>query len=166
MMHYKRLMRTGSTRLTSAPERFWASVEKTPECWNWTGSLVGAGYGQFRWAEGGRTARMTAHRYAYILVNGQVPDHLVVDHLCHNRACVRPDHMRLATMQGNAENRRGAQSNSTVGIRGVERISSGKYRAVVYSAGKRYSCPATDSLEQAAADAEALRARLHASIAA
>ncbi len=42
-----------------------------------------------------------AHRVAYELAIGPVPDGLVVDHLCFNRACVRPGHLEPVTQQEN-----------------------------------------------------------------
>lgn len=38
-----------------------------------------------------------AHRIAYELVRGQVPEGLVLDHLCRNRACCNPDHLEAVT---------------------------------------------------------------------
>ena len=96
-------------------ERFWSYVDKSGECWEWTGYKTG-GYGRF-WVEG---RRVTAHRFAYELFNAPIPDDsLVVDHRCHNRACVNPFHLRLATSKQNQEHRTGPNRNSTSGVRGV-----------------------------------------------
>lgn len=76
----------------SAEERFWNHVEKTPTCWNWTASLNG-GYGRFN--PDGRL--VYAHRWLYEQVVGPVPAGLDLDHLCRNRACVRPDHLEPVT---------------------------------------------------------------------
>jgi hypothetical protein len=68
-------------------------VESIDGCWLWTRSLSGDGYG---WASmNGRTHQ--AHRLAYVLVNGNPPPGLVLDHLCRVRHCVRPDHMEPVT---------------------------------------------------------------------
>lgn len=45
--------------------------------------------------------RIQAHRWAYELLNGSVPMGLVVDHMCGNRTCVAPDHLRAITQQEN-----------------------------------------------------------------
>ena len=42
-----------------------------------------------------------SHRLSWELANGPVPEGLVVDHLCSNRACVAPDHLRVITQREN-----------------------------------------------------------------
>lgn len=79
------------------PKRFWAKVEKTAECWVWKGARGHWLYGLIRW--NGRTE--LAHRVSYELLVGPIPDGLVIDHLCRNTLCVRPDHLEPVT---NAEN--------------------------------------------------------------
>jgi hypothetical protein len=55
-----------------------------------------------------------------------------LDHMCHNHACVNPDHLRVATRKQNSENRSGAYSNSGTGVRGVSWDKArGLYRATV-----------------------------------
>lgn len=41
------------------------------------------------------------HRIEWIKANGDIPDGLVVDHLCRNRACINLEHLRLITQQQN-----------------------------------------------------------------
>lgn len=78
-------------------DRFWSKVDKSGTCWLWTASIRATGYGQFR--VGKRTR--DAHRVAWELTNGSVPDGLQLDHLCRNRACVRPDHLEPVTQREN-----------------------------------------------------------------
>jgi hypothetical protein len=73
--------------------RFWAKVEKTDACWLWRGSKDPAGYGIVKLER--RQAR--AHRVAYELAVGPIPDGLTIDHLCENKGCVNPDHMEPVT---------------------------------------------------------------------
>ena len=118
-MHYHRRRRNGELPMlpkSSMEERFWAKVEKSDGCWYWTGAK-NDGYGHF--TSGGKTC--LSHRYSYELVNGPVPDGLVIDHICGNRACVKPDDLRPATHKQNQEHRFGAAKISTSGIRGVIR---------------------------------------------
>lgn len=96
-------------------ERFWAKVEKSEGCWNWTAGLIEKGYGRFRV----EAKRYLSHRYSFELAHGPIPDGMQVDHVCHNRACVRPTHLRLASNKQNMENLAGLRSDNTSGVRGV-----------------------------------------------
>jgi hypothetical protein len=95
-------------------QRFWSKVDKTGHCWVWRGSAVN-GYGIFRLD----SRNWVAHRVAYMWANGLIPDRAEVDHMCFNRSCVRPDHLRLLNHQKNGQNRSSANSNSKTGVRGV-----------------------------------------------
>lgn len=97
-------------------ERFWNKVEKTGGCWNWVAHKNRDGYGQFALSKGDAQG---AHRIAWILTNGEIPAGLMIDHKCHNRACVNPAHLRLATNKQNRENLPSAYKNSKSGVRGV-----------------------------------------------
>ncbi|WP_284984258.1 HNH endonuclease signature motif containing protein [Arthrobacter sp. efr-133-TYG-118] len=140
-------------KLTPA-ERFWAKVEKTPGCWNWTASKNEHGYGRFRTE--GRVVK--AHRAAYEIARGPIPPRLVVDHICHNPGCVNPDHLRLATHKQNQENRAGARHNNKSGVRGVVWYkASGKWRAQVGHKGKLHHVGMFANLNEAAAAVAAKR---------
>ena len=79
-------------------ERFWPKVEITESCWLWTAGRVWNGYGRFKVA--GR--HVYAHRFAYELLDGPIPDGLQLDHLCRVRHCVNPAHLELVTNRENS----------------------------------------------------------------
>lgn len=88
-----------SVSLDAAPElpaRFWAKVKKSRACWLWTGG-ISKGYGLTTWQ--GRT--ISAHRLAYAALVGRIPPGKELDHICRNRACVRPEHLRIASHYDN-----------------------------------------------------------------
>lgn len=73
-------------------DRFWAKVDQAGDCWLWLGHTMSNGYGQVR----RNGVLMLAHRYAYELTNGPIPEGMDVAHACPNRGCVRPDHLVAA----------------------------------------------------------------------
>ena len=77
-------------------QRFWAMVEQTPGCWNWRG-VTTSGYGRIK--VHGHT--VVAHRVAWELLRGPIPEGLTLDHLCRNRGCVNPDHLEPVTGREN-----------------------------------------------------------------
>lgn len=76
---------------------FWSKVNKTKSCWLWTGKTNNAGYGIFANSH----HATTAHRWSYVLTCSKIQDRLVIDHLCRNKLCVRPDHLEAVTQQVN-----------------------------------------------------------------
>ena len=81
-------------------ERFNRKIE-TPRdqggCWEWTGAKGRCGYGHMNI----NGVTRVAHRIGYELLVGQIPGGMTLDHLCRNRACVRPDHLSPATHRDN-----------------------------------------------------------------
>ena len=80
-------------------DRFWAKVDKTGDCWLWTGNVRGPmGYGRFAITA---AKAVQAHRYAYEMAVGPVPVGLQLDHLCRTPRCVRPNHLEAVTPREN-----------------------------------------------------------------
>lgn len=94
----------GLEKTATAEERFWAKVDAEGDCWEWTGAIGNHGYGVFceTGARNGQRKTRTAHRYAYELLVGPIPDDMTLDHLCRNRPCLNPDHLEICTPGENA----------------------------------------------------------------
>lgn len=97
--HYNSGRRFGTIELLTDEERFWQNVQITGFCWLWTGKL-GAGdsrYGRF----GADSMSHLAHRYAYEMLVGPIPEGFTLDHLCRITNCVNPDHLEPIEHVGN-----------------------------------------------------------------
>lgn len=135
--------------------RFWGNVDKSGDCWLWTGATRHGRYGQF--FIGGRNRY--AHRLAYQLCVGPIPEGLLIDHKCRVRHCVNPDHLRAVTYKQNNENH-GQFSNNTSGIRGVWREGK-RWRGSVSHHNVKHKVGPFATIEEARAAVVALRLQLH-----
>lgn len=136
--HYSRMWKTGTTELTGRrttdPEdRFRLDVDTSGDCHIWTGAKMPSGYGALR--VNGKV--VYAHRYAWERVNGPIPDEKMIDHACHNRACVNIAHLRLATSAENARNLSGPRVGKST-PRGVTELREGGFVAQVHSGAKNH----------------------------
>lgn len=75
----------------------WLNTEINGSCWLWLGGKRN-GYGRINWQKG---SIKSVHRVSYELLRGSVPEGLVLDHLCRNRACINPSHLEPVTQQEN-----------------------------------------------------------------
>jgi hypothetical protein len=80
-------------------ERFWSHVDRRAddECWSWDRPTP-SGYGRFKIAE----KMFYAHRIAYELLVGPIPEGLQLDHLCRQRSCCNPTHLEPVTNRVNS----------------------------------------------------------------
>lgn len=67
------------------------------ECWVYLGTINNNGYGTI--------LGKAAHRYFYEHTVGPIPEGLQIDHLCRNKACVRPEHLEPVTREENSKRR-------------------------------------------------------------
>ena len=145
-MHYSRWQQRGypdgwpvrasRRRPAKSPEEAFATrTEWRDECLVWTGFLNPSGYGQM--SIRGKLVRV--HRYAWERENGPIPDGMLIDHICHNRACVNAAHLRPATQgQNQANRRRAASHNRTTGLLNIT-LYRGKYIVRVHKDGRTHS---------------------------
>lgn len=83
---------TPPPRIPVTPDqRFWALVDVRgdADCWPWLGTKTSGGYGAYQGT--------TAHRFAYVLTYGPVPDDVQIHHSCRNEPCVNPRHLAALT---------------------------------------------------------------------
>lgn len=100
--------------------RFWSNVHVQAkfDCWPWKGCASGGrsegrAYGRF---VPGILGERLAHRIAYRLLVGSIPDGKMIRHLCHNPTCCNPSHLRLGTAKDNSQDEV-ARNNTLRGIR-------------------------------------------------
>jgi hypothetical protein len=132
-MHYQRWWSYGRLDLLTDADRFWAGVNKDgpehPEwgkCWTWVKADRGHGYGVLSVND----KEVAAHRFAYTLLVGPIPEGLWVLHHCDNPTCVNPAHLFLGTNQVNAQDRV-SKRRSAIGSRhGRSKLDPEKVRSI------------------------------------
>jgi len=126
-------------------------------CWEWAGLKSDTGYGLVD-LDG---KRQQAHRASFEHFKGPIPEGFVIDHMCHNPACVNPAHLQAVSNKENIENRAGANENTSSGVRGVYwHKPTGKWRGHVRHEGRQYSAGYHRSLADAEAAVTKLRREL------
>ena len=125
-----------------------ARSRREGDCLIWTGGTDRKGYGELR--TGGKTKK--AHRLVWEIQNGEIPDGIMLDHICHNKACIEVRHLRFATNQQNQMNRRGPNRGRKYDLpRGVYMNPRLKkpYLAIITKDRKLHNLGAFATLEEA-----------------
>lgn len=84
-------------------ERIWPRVKKTRGCWNWIGA-TGSSHGVPAYGcvwNPILKKKVSPHRFVYELCGGKIRPGFVVDHVCNNTKCVKPNHLRAVTQKEN-----------------------------------------------------------------
>lgn len=157
LLHYRRVMRSGRVELTSVRERFEEKFEVTEDCWEWLGGKNLQGYGKFR--VGKRT--LGAHVVSYELYVGEIVEDKVIDHLCHNTSCVKPEHLQAVSVKENAENRKKTMPGSRSGRLNVNWIArTSNWQASIMHNGKVYYGKHRNKYELHCAHRDAVQLRM------
>lgn len=84
----------------SEEDRFWVKIDAQDgaSCWRWLGAKSHDGYARFRTSD---SRTIIAHRMAYEMCVGPIPEGLTLDHLCRNRLCMNPLHLEPVTRREN-----------------------------------------------------------------
>lgn len=102
----------------SLVDRFWTKVDKSGECWLWTGAHTSTGYGKIN-VDG---IPVLAHRLAWEMTNGTIPAGLCICHHCDKPQCVNPEHLFLGTHRENTADMIAKGRSSAIGVSGVANI--------------------------------------------
>jgi len=110
--------------------------ETENSCWQWSGYISPSGYSRITINK----KHIPTHRLSYEVFVDKIPNGLVIDHLCRNRACINPDHLEPVTHLENVG--RGLNAKKPIckyGHKKDTRISTGKPRLECFVCRKEYS---------------------------
>lgn len=86
--------------LERLPEYIRDRIRVLPnDCWDWTGRVDEAGYGEFDYQ--GKSLR--AHRVVWVFTGGYLDNRKTLDHLCCRISCVNPNHLQQVTQSVNTK---------------------------------------------------------------
>ena len=84
----------------SEHNRLFDKVKLEPSgCWTWTAAKCRKGYARFGLKRGGKNITVGVHRLVFRVFRHEIADDIQVHHICGNRGCVNPGHLRAVTAQ-------------------------------------------------------------------
>lgn len=92
----------------SLVDRFLAKVRESDGCWHWEASKSRLGYARI--LVDGKVH--LAHRVSFVLFIGEIPENKEIDHICGNRGCVNPSHLRVCDRSENTRNKKWFKGSS------------------------------------------------------
>ncbi len=96
--------------------RFWHMVDRSDNCWLWTGATNSNGYGRFEIWRRGKRCRHLAHRLALALSGVELTPGILARHTCDNPRCVNPNHLLLGSQVDNMRDARERNRMDTTGL--------------------------------------------------
>lgn len=119
-------------------ERFWSKTKRNPSngCLEWTASIASKRwpYGQFGLKKWGFKSPQRAHRVAWMLHHGPIPDDKVILHICDNPRCVEISHLRIGTHADNIHDKEAKGRHGKTGAsgerNGLAKLNAQKVRKI------------------------------------
>lgn len=118
---------------TTARARIMQRTDRSGNCWLWTGALDRHGYAAIKVDK----RRHLAHRLAYELFVGPIPNGLVIDHTCRVRHCVNPDHLEPVTNRENLLRGEGFAAKNTAKTHCPQRHPYDDANTIIRRGGRR-----------------------------